>query len=118
LVHWIGTPGNTSNIDVSELVRVPLNLTKSVNKLADGPYSLADGIEGQIMHLVPQTGIDPSSIDVIVANYRIDGSQGTTGQLFPFRIFNDADSSYYNSRAFCTLIFTDGAWQQQGGSWD
>ncbi len=113
-----GTPGNTSNIDVSELVRVPLNLTKSVNKLADGPYSLADGIEGQIMHLVPQTGIDPSSIDVIVANYRIDGSQGTTGQLFPFRIFNDADSSYYNSRAFCTLIFTDGAWQQQGGSWD
>ncbi len=95
-----------------------IDLTKSVNKLTDGVYSLADGVEGQIVYLVPQTGTVPSDVNVNVANYRIDGSAGTDGLLFPFRIFNGANATYFDSGAFCTLIFTDGAWQQSGGSWD
>ena len=95
-----------------------LDLTKSINKLTTGDYSLANGVEGQVMHLVMQDMASPSSIGVVVANYRIDGTVGTSGLLIPFKIFNDANASYYDSRGFCTLIFTDGAWQQQGGSWD
>jgi len=53
-----------------------------------------------------------------VANYRIDGTVGTSGLLILFKIFNDANATYFDSRGFCTLIFTDGAWQQSGGSWD
>lgn len=106
-----GTPGNTSNIDVSELVRVPLDLTKSVNNLADGPYSLADGVEGQIMYLVRQTGSTYNAIIVNVANARIDGTLYTTIDYYPF----DNGLPALN---MSTLIFTDGAWQADNGSWD
>jgi len=97
---------------------LPLNVKFATNKLADGSYTLADGVEGQIMYLVPQTGVTPANVSVDVANFRTGGFASTNGTLYPFRIFNDANASYYDSRAFCTLIFTDGAWQQSGGSWD
>jgi hypothetical protein len=115
-----GTPGNSSPIIVTSVNQAftALDLTKSVNKLTNGQFTLANGVEGQIMYLVPQSGITPNSVDVTVANYRIDGTTGTNGILFPFRIFNGANASYFDSGAFCTLIFTDGAWQQSGGSWD
>jgi hypothetical protein len=95
-----------------------LDLTKSINKLTNGDYSLANGVDGQIMHLVMQDGANPSSIGVVVANFRIDGTVGSSGLLVPFKTFNDANATYFDSRGFCTLIFTDGAWQQSGGSWD
>jgi len=114
-----GTPGNTSNISVTSVNDdVALDLNKSINKLADGSYTLANGVEGQIMYLVPQSGITPANVSVDVGNYRVGGFNGANGILFPFRIFNDANASYYDSGAFCTLIFTDGAWEQSGGSWD
>lgn len=114
-----GTPGNTSNISVTTVNdAMALDLNKSINKLADGSYTLADGVEGQIMYLVPQSGITPANVSVDVGNYRVGGFNGTNGGLYPFRILNDADATYYDSRAFCTLIFTDGAWEQSGGSWD
>lgn len=95
-----------------------LDLTKSINKLTNGDYSLANGVEGQVMYLVMQDGATPSSIGVVVANFRIGGTVGSSGLLVPFKTFNDANVSYFDSRGFCTLIFTDGAWQQSGGSWD
>jgi hypothetical protein len=114
-----GTPGNTSNITVTSVNdSMALDLNKSINKLADGFYTLADGVEGQIMYLVPQSGITPANVSVDVGNYRVGGFNGTNGGLYPFRILNDANASYFDSRGFCTLIFTDGAWQQSGGSWD
>jgi hypothetical protein len=52
-------PGQTTNINVDSVVQATptaIDLTKSINKLTDGVYSLADGVEGQIMYLVKQTG--------------------------------------------------------------
>jgi hypothetical protein len=95
-----------------------IDLTKSINKLTNGSYTLADGVEGQTMHLVAQTGTQPDAVNVTVANCRFGGTRGYNGGLYPFRILNDANASYFDSRGFCTLIFTDGAWQQSGGSWD
>jgi len=113
-----GGPSIVLTVDSITPNPTPLDLTKAVNKLTSGSYTLADGVEGQIMNLVTQNGATPANVGVTVATYRIGGGTGTNGLLYPFRIFNDANASYVDSQAFCTLIFTDGAWQQSGGSWN
>jgi hypothetical protein len=117
-----GTAGTTITITVDSVVQatpVAIDLTKTVNKLANGAYTLADGVEGQIMYLVGQTGAISTEIGVVVANYRVNGSENTGGLLLPFRVYDYSDESYYDSFSnICTLIFTDGAWQQSGGAWD
>jgi hypothetical protein len=101
------------------LAPTAIDLTKTVNKLADGVYSLADGVEGQILYLVPQTGATFGEIGVIIANARILNDSGAT----PAAIFNDADYLPFNPSSgtpvsnVITLIFTDGAWQASGGTY-
>jgi hypothetical protein len=100
---------------VSEIVvATAIDLTKSVNKLTDGVYTLANGVEGQIMYLVAQNGVVEANVSVLVANSRNIG----VGTLSPFSVYDNSDDSYYdNIGGICTLIFTDGAWQQSGGAW-
>ena len=115
-----GTAGTTITITVSGVVQATptaLDLTKSINKLTSGNYTLADGVEGQIMYLVPQDGITVAgNVGVSVANFRMADFTGTGGSLLPFRIYNGVD--LMDSTGMCTLIFTDNAWQQSGGAWD
>jgi len=115
-----GTSGSTSNIEVTDVVQAAatIDLTKTVNKLTNGIYSLADGVEGQIMYLVPQNDVIPEEVSVSVAHSRIAGIAYTPATLAPFRVYEYANDEYYNSTGMCTLIFTDGAWQQQGGAWE
>ena len=87
-----------------------IDLTKSINKLTDGEYILANGVEGQIMYLVRQTGSAYNAIRVNVANARVDGALTTTIDYYPFENISAANMS--------TLIFTDGAWQASNGGWD
>ena len=108
-------PGQTTNINVESVVQetpTALDLTKSINKLTSGVYTLADGVEGQIMYLVRQTGSVYNSIIVNVANACIDGILYTTIEYYPF------DSGNFPALNMSTLIFTDGAWQADSGSWD
>jgi hypothetical protein len=88
-----------------------LDITKVVNKLTNGVYTLADGVEGQMMYLVRQTGTTYNTVAVIIANARIDGLVYTSIEHYPFS---------YNTSGIDidTLIFTDGAWQANGGTWD
>ena len=86
-----------------------LDLTKSVNKLTNGLYTLANGVEGQIMYLVRQTG--STAHTVTVANARIAGLMETA---LPFSPFTDGT----DPTNMATLIFTDGAWQNMGGFWN
>jgi len=109
-----GAPGlHTITITVQDVVQaaaVAIDLTKTINKLADGFYSLADGVEGQIMYLVRQTGNDGDTTIVEVANARANGLTFTNLGHRPFRlgvITVDIDM----------LIFTDGAWQATPGDW-
>jgi hypothetical protein len=88
-----------------------IDLTKSINKLTDGLYTLADGVEGQIMYLVKQTGTVFDAVTVIVENARTGGILYTNLEHYPF----DYSTS---SIDIDTLIFTDGAWQAVGGAWD
>ena len=86
-----------------------LGLTKSVNKLANGDYTLANGVEGQIMYLVRQTG--STAHNVIVASARVEGTTYTAVSFSPFTDGTDPTN-------IATLIFTDSAWQSMGGVWN
>jgi len=103
---------------------LPLDLTKSVHRLngpgdADALYSLADGAEGQIIYLVPNTNTYYLTAVVIVQSARILGDDAfSTATLYTnsdFRPFlNSTDAS---AQSVVTLIFTDGAWQSSSGNW-
>ncbi len=113
-----GAPGNSSNISVLTVQQTftPIDLTKSINKLADGYYSLADGVEGQVIHLVPRPAINSvTNILVTVAHARSGASQYDNALLYPFSYFVGSEQVF---TSMCTLIFTDGYWQQTGGAWD
>ena len=87
-----------------------IDLTKSVNKLTTGTYTLADGVDGQIMYLVRQTTAT-TAVTVTVANSRLDGFMQTD---IPFTPFTDGT----DPTNMATLIFTDSAWQSMGGFWN
>jgi hypothetical protein len=108
-----GTTGTTITWTVASVVQetpTAIDLTKTINKLADGVYTLANGVEGQIMYLVKQTGNDGETTLVEVANGRANGLIVTNLAHRPFKlgaINIDIDM----------LIFTDGAWQATPGDW-
>ena len=114
-----GAVGGTTGVDditttISTLTNVvdaatPLDLTKSVNKLTDGYYTLANGVEGQIMYLVRQPNAGPE-VAISVATGRVGNNVYTDIAFFPF--------NGYGTGNMTTLIFTDGAWQSDNGSWD
>jgi hypothetical protein len=103
---------------------LPLDLTKSVHRLngpgdADALYSLADGVEGQIIYLVPNTNTYYLTAVVIVQSARILGDDAfSTATLYTnsdFRPFLGATDA--SAQSVVTLIFTDGAWQSSSGNW-
>ena len=111
-------PGQTTNVGVDSVVQetpTALDLTKSVNKLTNGDYTLADGVEGQLMYLVRQTG--STAATVTVANSRIEGVMQTNIPFLPFTE-TFASGAFTAATNMATLIFTDGAWQSMGGLWN
>ena len=105
-----GGPSIVLTVDSITPNPTPLDLTKAVNKLTSGNYTLADGVEGQIMYLVRQNGSAANLITVNVANARVDGTVYTNIDYYPFENLSALNMS--------TLIFTDGAWQASIGGWD
>ena len=87
-----------------------LDVTKSVQKLTDGYYSLADGAEGQVIHLVRQDGSTAANIFLTVANGRANGTSYSDIAFYPFNGSSQPD--------MVTLLFTDSAWQSNNGQWD
>ena len=101
------------------VVPTPLDLTKSINRLADGVYSLANGTEGQIMYLVPETGATYNAQEIVIANARILNSGGASTAA----IYTDASYAPFSPSGgdpisnVAMLIFTDGAWQVGSGKY-
>jgi hypothetical protein len=108
------TPADDVTITVASLTNIvvptAIDLTKTINKLTDGVYTLADGTEGQIMYLVrsPETISENVLVDVLNG----DGAN----PLYPFR--TNLGFANVDNTGICTLIFTDGNWKQTGGNWD
>jgi hypothetical protein len=103
-----------------------LDLTKSIQKLSNGYYSLANGVEGQIMYFVPVNGVTQgSSVGILMANVRqFGGENGTVVQTngwFPFfqnAVIDDGTAVAFNASTIAYAIFTDGAWNVFGGGMD
>jgi hypothetical protein len=114
-----GTAGTTITITVNGVAQATptaLDLNKSINSIGDGTYSLADGVEGQIMYLVPNTETIGSvdNVFVTVAHARDGASQDIDALLNPFYYYVGTEQVF---TSICTLIYTQDHWQQIGGSW-
>lgn len=103
-----GTIAVTGGVDFENAVA--LNLTKSINKLTSGFYTLAAGQEGQVLRVVRQTGLTDQDITriYVTAQCRIRGYEYTNNYIEPFANGDDV----------VTFIYTDSAWQSVGGQWD
>lgn len=100
------TVAKTGGVGVNN--KVALDLTKSINKLAAGYYSLADGVEGQILRVVKQTGNTDTTVIYVTNKCRINGTEYTNNYIEPFA----------NGQNVITFIYTDNAWQSDNGLWD
>jgi hypothetical protein len=120
-VHVGGTsPADDVNFEITSIVesRTALSLTKQVQILEDGFYTLADGDEGQIMYFVPASGTTTGTY-VNVANARIIDVGNTDLPV------DDTEYSWTpffgETEAPTTIamaIFADGAWCLRGGVQD
>ena len=124
-------PGAIVNATVTQTTSagntIEIDLTKTINKLtptgngttANGVYHLANGTEGQIMHLVPAgasganeyTGIN---FDNCRYQYGNAVQEGSGNYWLPFH----GDSSNGSGTAVITLIFTDGYWNLPHSTFD
>jgi hypothetical protein len=96
---------------VDEVSATVLNVNTRVQKLGDGVYRLGNGQEGQVVELVlKSSALNPSAIKVYFDNARVGNTEYQNIFMNPF-IGNPAIG-------IVTLIFTDGAWQSNGGQWD
>ena len=112
------TPGQTTNVGVTDVVQetpTAIDLTKTINKLSTGVYSLADGVEGQVMYIVPQAGAIWNQIDINVANGRAYSNAVTPATVYTNVIYYPFIGM--ESYGMVTMIFTDGAWQASAGQW-
>lgn len=108
LTDNLGLLGNSLTTGVPQLNVI--DLSKSVNILTDGEYTMGDGLEGQLLHVVCQTGtVDPSLVKITVpGKCRIQGVEYTGNFINPF-------AGGWNMVQF---LYTEGAWQSLGGVWD
>ncbi len=120
--HWVGetftligsviggtTPADDATLQVTAVDTdsyTALDLTKGVQKLGNGYYTMGNGVEGQLMHFVRTTGAT-GLIRIYVTNKcRIGGNEYTN---------NFIDLAVDD---IVTFLFTDNAWQAVGGLWD
>lgn len=101
---------------------IALDLTKLVNKIVpqtsgdDDQYTLADGIEGQIMYIVAGGDLNSEYTSMKFANARYRNASGNIVEAsnvafwLPFggSLTGESQMTAYNTSV--TLIFTDGYW--------
>lgn len=92
-----------------------LDLTKSVQVLVsadtdDDSWSLADGVEGQIMYFVPKgAGLNNHYINIANVRYFSEGGYTVGSRSWiPFQIDDNLRAEDWRSLA--VAVFTDGAW--------
>jgi hypothetical protein len=103
---------------------IALDVTAAINKIVPttstggDKYSLADGVEGQIMYLVPATGGEQATeyTEMSFAHARYTNgagviNEGAYGGWLPFQNLNTPS-------VILTLIFTDGHWNLPHNNFD
>jgi hypothetical protein len=94
-------------------VGAAINLTKDVVILDEGTWTLADGVEGQIIYFVSATGIELSKVEVSVSHLRRQSGAHSTASAAIWLPFKAAGS---NVPILTVAIFTQGAWNVSSGA--
>ncbi len=115
-IHDGVTPGGVeispSNIVTSNAPSAgAIDITKQMASLVPGAYSVADGVEGQVLFLTVRSG-NRQNIQVTFANIRYNASDSvqTNTMITPFW-----GAAAANRPTLVTCIFTDGAWTLSNG---
>jgi len=110
-IHDGTTPGGKlpvpSNIVTSNTPSAgAIDITKQMASLAPGAYTVANGVEGQVLFLTVNSG-NRQNVQVTFANIRYNASDSvqTNTMITPFW-----GSSTSNRPTVVTCIFTNGAW--------
>ncbi len=115
--------GGTDSVDdmyfqvtaIEAAVIQPLDLTKTVNKITplsgggSGQYTLADGVEGQIMYIVPASASDSEYTTMAFDHARWTNGNNIISEGTDVSWWLPFHGSYFGSSVI-TLIFTDGHW--------
>lgn len=88
-----------------------IDLTKTVQKLTSGYYTLPNGDEGQVIYLTSLPNVNPQDIYVIVSS-----GKGTNGVVYQNILFQPFFVTPVPG--VVTMVFTDGFWQSSDGLWD
>ena len=122
----ISIGGGNSNVLTTQYIpysgdpNTPIDLTKSVVKIDPGSdyngYYLADGVEGQVLHLVPSQSSVSNYIGINIEHARWTNGAGIIEEAFgdSWLPFNKGSMP----SAIVTLIFTDGHWNLPHNSFD
>jgi hypothetical protein len=110
---FVGGMGLSGEIAYSTDIATPgsaIDLDLTVHSLADGNYTLADGIEGQMLILTPRNGTTRNGVSVTFSNIR--SFNNTTD---PAATFSNASLQIFVSGDTTTgscwiYVFADGAW--------
>jgi hypothetical protein len=136
LTQWVFNSNGTTNIPGPILPQysissftdstVSIDITKMLNKLTphgnsgNPHYYLADGTEGQIMYLVPNSGGTRAGQYTTIRFAHCRFSDVASGQ--PSTITDFTDNGWwlpFNNGGTCvTIIFTDGAWNLPHNNFD
>jgi hypothetical protein len=103
---------NTGSVTALDITKQTQILTAAGSA---GAYSLADGVEGQIMYFVPASTAN-NDVYVAIANARIIGMEGLTNQAnYSWTPFT---GEFLAPTTIAMAIFADGAWCLRGGTTD
>ena len=87
-----------------------LDLNLTVHSLADGNYTLADGIEGQMLIITPRTGATRNGVNVTFSKIRSFNNTTDSAAVFTSQALAIFASSNVTIGSCWIYIFADGAW--------
>jgi hypothetical protein len=87
-----------------------IDLDRTVHSLADGNYTLADGIEGQMLILTPRTGATRTGVNVTFSKIRSFNNTTDPAAVFTNQLLAIFASPNVTIGSCWIYVFADGAW--------
>lgn len=110
---WASSGGNpTYATEANNHLNLTLNLNIPIHKLSGYDsvnYIVNNGVEGQIIYLVPASNGNLSGVNITFSNARFNNGTGiiSTQSNYSITLYQGEHS---HSGAIATIIFTDGCW--------
>ena len=105
------------NVDSGNPTNLPTD--RKIYILNEGYYALGDGQEGQVIYIVPATGITMGwnpQIKIVNARYNNGGTSTKTTDFWWAPFYKQPDDAHQNT--LITAAFAGGAWNISAGQQD